>query len=40
MILFKKWVNQFLREKRRKKWKQKRKQEQSFLFKFCNTFDV
>ena len=49
MILFKKWakhevksyiycVGQFLREKRHKKWNQECKQEQSFLFNFCDYF--
>ena len=51
MILFKKWfkhklksyiyyVNQFLREKRHKKWNQECKQKQSLLFSFCNMFDL
>ena len=51
MILFKKWakhkvksyiycVNQFLREKRHKKWNQERKEKQSLLFNFCNIFDL
>ena len=51
MILFKKWakhkvksyiycVNQFLREKRHKKWNQECKQKQSLLFNFCNIFDL
>ena len=50
MILFKKWtkhkvklyiycVNQFLRGKRHKKWKQECKQKQSLLFNFCDIFD-
>ena len=50
MILFRKWaehkvkydiycVNQFLREKRHKKWNQECKQKQSLLFNFCNIFD-
>ena len=49
MILFKKsgkhkvksctyCVNQFLREKRYKKWNQECKQKQSLLFNFCNIF--
>ena len=51
MILFKKWakhkvklyiywVNQFLREKRHKKWRQECKQKQSLLFSVCNIFDL
>ena len=51
MILFKKWakhkvksyiycVNQFLPEKRHKKWKQECKQKQSFLFNVCDIFDL
>ena len=51
MILFKKWakhkvksyiycVNQFLHEKRHKKWSQECKQKQSLLFSFCNIFDL
>ena len=51
MILFKKWakhkvksyiycVNQFLREKRMKKWNQECKQKQSILFNFCDIFDL
>ena len=51
MILLKKWakhkvksyiycVNQFLREKRHKKWNQECKQKQSLLFNFCNIFDL
>ena len=49
MILFKKWAkhevksyiyceDQFLREKRHKKWNQECKQKQSFLFNFCDYF--
>ena len=49
MILLKKWgkhkvksyiycVNQFLREKRHKKWNQECKQKLSLLFNFCNIF--
>ena len=49
--MFKKWakhkgksyiygVNQFLREKRHKKWNQECKQKQSVLFNFCNVFDL
>ena len=51
MILFKKWakdkvksyiycVNQFLHEKRHKKWNQECKQKQSRMFNFCNIFDL
>ena len=51
MILLKKWtkhevksyiycVNQFLREKRYKKWNQECKKKQSLLFNFCNIFDL
>ena len=51
MILFKKWakdkvksyiycVNQFLHEKRHKKWNQECKQKQFLLFNFCNFFDL
>ena len=51
MILFKSWakhkvkshiycVNQFLREKRHKKWNRECKQKQSLLFNFCNIFDL
>ena len=51
MIMFKKWakhkvksciccINQFLREKRHKKWSQECKQKQSLLFNFCNIIDL
>ena len=51
MILFKKWakhkaksyiycVNHFLREKRHKKWNLECEQEESFLFNFCDIFDL
>ena len=51
MILFKKWgkrnvksyiycVNQFLQEKRHKKWSQECIQKQLLLFNFCNIFDL
>ena len=51
MILFKKWakhkvesyiyrVDQFLREKRYKKWNQEYKQKQHLLFSFRNIFDL
>ena len=52
MVLFKKWpkhkvysyihcVNQFLREKRHKKWNQDcKKKKQSFMFHFCNFYDL
>ena len=51
MILFKIWakhkvklyiyfVNQFLREKRHKRWRQECKQKQWLLLKFCNIFDL
>ena len=51
MILFKTWAkhkvksynyyaNQFLREKRHKKWNRVCKQKQSLLFNFCNIFDL
>ena len=33
-------VNQFLREKRHKKWNQECKQKQSLLFNFCNIFGL
>ena len=32
--------NQFLRQKRRKKWNQECKRKQSLLFNFCNSFGV
>ena len=49
--MFKKWakhkfksyiyhVNQFLRQRRHKKWNQECKQKQSRLFNFCNIFDL
>ena len=34
------WENQFLHEKRHKKWNQECKQKQSLLFNFCNIFDL
>ena len=34
------WVNQFLREKRYKKWNLEYKQKQYRLFKYCNIFDL
>ena len=33
-------VNQFLRKKRHKKWNQECEQKESFLFNFCNIFDI
>ena len=51
MVLFKKWakhkvksyiycVNQFLREKRHKKWNHDCKQKQYLLLTFCNILDL